>query len=1196
MNNDPSEVSGPPATNQNGIEHTEVDTRGDSPAQKGQSPAAQTTEDQSKVNNHVGNGVEDGRSDSEAETVVMPGKEEASSNGPKRAIKHEGSSRPKTQPKAPRDEGRELPKEGASVGSEKPKKSNPLTETNNSSNLSSARSSPGVDQAARPASRANSESGRSKSNLSHASDNHARGSVSKKRKISGDETEEKSQRRRAKRERRSEEPSLAEPRRTSNLRSESPSRQRPRALSIQSSNPGSTQKRKKPPPLLVGSKRRPSDASHSNESSSERVSSAHPRRSATLDDPAMPRTHRKLRDKNGRTILARACASEDVDTVVARLEERPEDLDEEDNAGNTPLQIASLEGSVDIVKVLLQHGCKIDCMNTDRDTPLIDAVENSHLDVVKLLLKAGVNPRQVNAKGEEPIDLVDMEDANGKAIKTVLERAKDRYDRRRPSEEARIPDTAKELASGRSPRESPFLQSTRSPPPLTSRRRPARGEPSRNDLLWLNPTPERLREKAGMGDDQAVQHILEMKPMADAEAVLAAAKGGHEVCLSLLFALGKANPDPEPLRGFRDGLNTPMLVAIGRNNMRVLTLVLGQPGFDPTRRVFKKLTYYDLAKERKGVGWEEEYRILKSAFDKHKDRSGNKSPVAHKSPQSREGKKALREKAPTSPLRGNQKSSSPTLTAKDPLGRKKIVGEGKGVQLRKDRDKDGVERSSDSGKRLLKVPKSDSREGSSAISDREASPLVAVNGQKKRSLSDAEKDPPKPRKRLVSGKDLRNDHERKRRNSLISMGSASSAQEHVRANSNRDQTLARPKRDEKPEAKIDITIAKKRARRSDTPPDRRTMDSPKHSDPKKTKRARVNSDGNVQEKSNKAAPSGPARVANMGAAPPSSGSAPVAFMGSSSASAKISLPKQESVLSPPITGSEKSPSAHSPADVKTTTNQDSDSVAQQAQLADSSKVVKKEDEPEIPGVAASKTEAALGESKPNSREMDDSRDPQPSQASNMEPQGVEESPAQRDKEDDETIEKKRQQEAAQLKQQQEEELLRLKQQEAEAEAEAAALKRRQEEESAAAEEALRLKRQKELEEEEARRQKQAEEEAARLKRKQEEQEEIARLKKKREEEQERQRLRKLEEDERRRRDKLPEALRKSAELCTLGLGQTPQEAAYWLPLLTVKGCQRDPGCPQQVGDELWVSNIQVAPLLGLTDLDLSQCKFSAQYN
>ncbi|KZF22199.1 ankyrin, partial [Xylona heveae TC161] len=115
--------------------------------------------------------------------------------------------------------------------------------------------------------------------------------------------------------------------------------------------------------------------------------------------------HKKHRDQIGRTFLARACANREIDNARIRLNERPEDIDVADNAGNTPLQIAALEGCEDIVQLLIEGGCDINCKNNDKDTPLIDAVENGHLAVVRLLLDAGADPRQGNLNGEEPLDL-----------------------------------------------------------------------------------------------------------------------------------------------------------------------------------------------------------------------------------------------------------------------------------------------------------------------------------------------------------------------------------------------------------------------------------------------------------------------------------------------------------------------------------------------------------------------------------------------------------------------------------------------------------------------------------------------------------------------------------------------------------------------------------------------------------------------
>lgn len=384
-------------------------------------------------------------------------------------------------------------------------------------------------------------------------------------------------------------------------------------------------KKKAPTPLLTGFQRQTSEdrQSTSSSASGSPLPSAHLRKLGSgVGASASPAKHmgpKKLRDKSGRTPLARACADRKYDQVVLRYGERPEDLNVPDNAGNTPLQVASLNGEEQIVKFLLDAGCEINTKNIDKDTPLIDAVENGNVEVVKLLLEAGANPRTVNASGDEPSELVptDLKDDEYDEIRKMLEDAKANSRPGRRSEEQQAgPD--KPPRSRRASVASP----SRSPPPMastTGRRKTGRSEATRNDLLWTQPTSENLREFAAKGDEQGVVSILNILQKADNASLIAAAKGGHFDVLSLMYAIGDADADPNPLRGsgHKPGYNTPMLAAIGRGNIDNIQLILGQPGFDPTRRLFEDKTYYELSRSRQGENWEEEYDILKKAYEKY---------------------------------------------------------------------------------------------------------------------------------------------------------------------------------------------------------------------------------------------------------------------------------------------------------------------------------------------------------------------------------------------------------------------------------------------------------------------------------------------------------------------------------------------------------------------------------------------------
>lgn len=68
----------------------------------------------------------------------------------------------------------------------------------------------------------------------------------------------------------------------------------------------------------------------------------------------------------------------------------------------TPLQRASANGSVDIVKILLQHGAPANATNNEGWTALHYAYAEDHPDVIKLLEEAGADPSLENNEGQTP--------------------------------------------------------------------------------------------------------------------------------------------------------------------------------------------------------------------------------------------------------------------------------------------------------------------------------------------------------------------------------------------------------------------------------------------------------------------------------------------------------------------------------------------------------------------------------------------------------------------------------------------------------------------------------------------------------------------------------------------------------------------------------------------------------------------------
>ncbi|KAL6403964.1 hypothetical protein AUP68_13340 [Ilyonectria robusta] len=556
-----------------------------------------------------------------------------------------------------------------------------------------------------------------------------------------------------------------------------------------SSNGLGQKKKRLPAPL------QPTDY-HSDESSAS--GSPHPRSSklrglaqpSNADPNASPAKlapHKKHLDAHGQTFLARACARGEYDGAKHRLGERPEDLNVADYAGNTPLQIAAINGCENIVKLLIEAGCNLDCVNYDKDTPLLDAVDNGHLGVVKLLLEAGVNPRKANVNGEEPIDRVSDDTENAEEIRAALIEAKKRAGERQRTSEDRHSHPeyhdARDSHAPDSPRQSPANLSGQS----GRRTGTVRSTKTRNDLLYMPLDEKTLRQAAGRGDEETVARILQVKEgYDDPESMVAAARGGHDLVIQLLLGLGGARPDPSPISSTQPEFATPILAAIGQENIKVLELLLEQQGFDPTRR-FEGETYYEIARRRQGTNWKEEEHMLKNAYDEHK--RSHKDSVKTKSPtrrerererEEREAKRARRAEAKEEARLLKRNLSSPSREAEP---RRKVASS----KLTSPREKRRPEPLANHGdeplpKRGPGRPKKEDRISSITVSDRELSPTVSHKQLKtKRTESDAagvssEGETVKPRRKLVSKGELRGEREKQRRASMVS--NASSLKDH----------------------------------------------------------------------------------------------------------------------------------------------------------------------------------------------------------------------------------------------------------------------------------------------------------------------------------------------------------------------------------------------------------------------------------
>lgn len=318
-------------------------------------------------------------------------------------------------------------------------------------------------------------------------------------------------------------------------------------------------------------------------------------RSTSTPGRPMPRDHKRHVNKYGFTRLAEACENGDLEMVKEWRIKDPEQLEQREFAGNTPLQVASLNGYPEIVSYLLAEHCDPHSANTDKDTPLIDAVENGHLEVVKLLLNAGVNPLAENRKGQQALDVIDEDTDNFQEIRTALREAIEEWKRNDKGQHS-----LKDGNTGYRPGPS-------------------------KELHFINYTSSNLLRMARENDQDGIVQMLKARVPVTNEIVAAAAKTGNTYTVSMLLTEMKpkdAKKRPE----------LPLLAVIGTSHFEMVKYLTGADGFNPTWRSRSNgFTWYELAKHRQGANWEQEMKHFKELYDKHaKSTRLSSSPVSRR--------------------------------------------------------------------------------------------------------------------------------------------------------------------------------------------------------------------------------------------------------------------------------------------------------------------------------------------------------------------------------------------------------------------------------------------------------------------------------------------------------------------------------------------------------------------------------------
>jgi len=112
------------------------------------------------------------------------------------------------------------------------------------------------------------------------------------------------------------------------------------------------------------------------------------------------------RDKNGRTLLHRACEAKQAKTVSV-LVAAGADVNSRDGGGTTPL-LATDADATDILEILLTAGADPNAANEHGSAPLHAAALKYNYRSIRSLLKNGANPTLRNRDGKSPLDFAAM--------------------------------------------------------------------------------------------------------------------------------------------------------------------------------------------------------------------------------------------------------------------------------------------------------------------------------------------------------------------------------------------------------------------------------------------------------------------------------------------------------------------------------------------------------------------------------------------------------------------------------------------------------------------------------------------------------------------------------------------------------------------------------------------------------------------
>jgi ankyrin repeat protein len=93
----------------------------------------------------------------------------------------------------------------------------------------------------------------------------------------------------------------------------------------------------------------------------------------------------------------------DLKMAKGVLSKDPDSANLKSKGGFTPIHLASANGHVKVVKLLIEGGAELNARNQDGATPMIKAVQGKHLEVVEMLIREGADVNLQDDTGNNPL-------------------------------------------------------------------------------------------------------------------------------------------------------------------------------------------------------------------------------------------------------------------------------------------------------------------------------------------------------------------------------------------------------------------------------------------------------------------------------------------------------------------------------------------------------------------------------------------------------------------------------------------------------------------------------------------------------------------------------------------------------------------------------------------------------------------------